>query len=44
MKPYAPAIAFFVVAGLAPLAVKDAFLLDGLVLILVWGAAAAACV
>lgn len=42
MKRYLPAIAFFLVAGLAPLVVKDAFLLDGLVLILVWGAAAAA--
>lgn len=42
MKRYLPAIAFFVVAGLVPLVVKDAFLLDGLVLILIWGAAAAA--
>lgn len=42
MKRYAPAIAFFIVAGLAPFAVSNAFLLDGLVLILVWGAAAAA--
>jgi branched-chain amino acid transport system permease protein len=38
----APAVAVFAVAGLAPLAVRDAFLLDSLVLILVWGAAAAA--
>jgi branched-chain amino acid transport system permease protein len=37
-----PAIAFFALAGLAPLVVRDAFLLDGLVLILLWGAAAAA--
>jgi branched-chain amino acid transport system permease protein len=36
------AIAFFAAAGLAPLVVRDAFLLDGLVLILMWGAAAAA--
>ena len=42
MKPYAPAIAFFALAGLAPLAVRDAFLLDALVLMLIWGAAAAA--
>jgi len=32
----------FAVAGLAPLVVRDAFLLDSLVLILVWGTAAAA--
>ena len=42
MKRYLPAAAFFAIAGLAPLVVKNAFLLDGLVLILVWGAAAAA--
>ncbi len=42
MKRYLPAIAYFVVAGLAPLVVKDAFFLDALVLILIWGAAAAA--
>lgn len=42
MRPYVPAILFFAVAGLAPLAIKDAFLLDALVLILIWGAAAAA--
>ena len=42
MKRYAPAIVFFVVAGLAPFAIGNAFLLDGLVLILVWGAAGAA--
>lgn len=36
------ALAFFALAGLAPLAVRDAFLLDGLVLVLLWGAAAAA--
>jgi branched-chain amino acid transport system permease protein len=38
----APAIVFFALAGLAPLVVRDAFLLDSLVLILMWGAAAAA--
>jgi branched-chain amino acid transport system permease protein len=37
-----PAIAFFGLAALAPLAVRDAFLLDGLVLILMWGSTAAA--
>lgn len=42
MKQYAPAVVFFAIAGLAPLAIRDAFLLDGLVLILIWGAAAAA--
>ena len=42
MKPYAPAIAFFALAGLAPLVVRDAFLLDALVLMLIWGCAAAA--
>ena len=42
MKPYVPAIVFFSLAGLAPLIVRDAFLLDALVLILIWGAAAAA--
>jgi branched-chain amino acid transport system permease protein len=38
----APAAVFFAVAGLLPLVVRDAFLLDGLVLILIWGASAAA--
>jgi len=38
----APAIAFFAVAALAPAVVRDAFLLDGLVLILLWGAVSAA--
>ena len=42
MKAYGAAIAFFAAAGLAPLVVDDAFLLDSLVLILVWGAAAGA--
>jgi branched-chain amino acid transport system permease protein len=38
----APAAVFFVAAALAPLMVRDAFLLDSLVLILIWGTAAAA--
>jgi branched-chain amino acid transport system permease protein len=37
-----PAIAFFAAAALAPVVIRDAFLLDGLVLILLWGAAGAA--
>jgi len=37
-----PALAFFAVAALAPLVVRDAFLLDSLILILMWGASAAA--
>ena len=37
-----PAVAFFGVAALVPLVVRDAFFLDGLVLILLWGAAASA--
>ena len=42
MKTYAAAIAFFAAAGLAPFVVADAFLLDSLVLILIWGCAAGA--
>ena len=42
MSRVAPAAVFFAVAGLVPLVVRDAFLLDGLVLILIWGASAAA--
>ena len=42
MSGVTPAAVFFVAAGLAPLFVRDAFLLDGLVLILIWGTAAAA--
>src|SRR5262249_36119629 len=42
VRRLAPAVAFFVAAGLVPLVVRDAFLIDGLVLILVWGASAAA--
>jgi len=38
----APAAVFFAVAGLVPLVVRDAFFLDGLVLILIWGSSAAA--
>jgi branched-chain amino acid transport system permease protein len=38
----APALALFGVAGLAPLLVRDAFLLDSLILILIWGTTAAA--
>ena len=37
-----PATVFFALAGLAPLLVRDAFLLDSLILILMWGTAAAA--
>ena len=42
MSTVAPAAVFFVVAGLVPFVVRDAFLLDGLVLILIWGASAGA--
>ena len=42
MKAVAPAAVFFAAAGLVPLVVRDAFFLDGLVLILIWGASAAA--
>jgi branched-chain amino acid transport system permease protein len=42
VKAYGAAIAFFAAAALAPLVVDDAFFLDSLVLILVWGAAAGA--
>jgi len=37
-----PAIVCFVVVALIPLVVRDAFLLDGLILILLWGSAASA--
>ena len=37
-----PAVASGVVVAMLPLLVRDAFLLDGLILILLWGAAAAA--
>ena len=36
------AAVFFALAGVAPLVVRDAFLLDSLVLILIWGTSAAA--
>ena len=42
MRAVFPAVVFFGLAGLAPLVVRDAFLLDSLVLILMWGSAAAA--
>ena len=42
MSGVIPALAFFGLAGLAPVVVRDAFLLDSLVLILIWGASAAA--
>ena len=38
----AGALAFFALAALAPVLVRDAYLLDGLVLILLWGSVAAA--
>jgi branched-chain amino acid transport system permease protein len=37
-----PGVAFFALAAAAPLVVRDAFLLDSLVLILIWGTCAAA--
>jgi branched-chain amino acid transport system permease protein len=39
---YGPALLLFGVAAAAPLVVHDAFLLDGLILILLWGALSAA--
>ena len=42
MRAIAPALVFFVLAGLTPLVVRDAFFLDSLILILLWGAAGAA--
>jgi branched-chain amino acid transport system permease protein len=42
VKSVVPAVVFFAGAGLAPLVVRDAFLLDGLILILIWGTSAAA--
>ena len=42
MKLYTGALAFFAAAGLAPFVVSDAFLLDSLILILIWGSAAGA--
>ena len=37
-----PAVAFFAAAALGPIVVRDAFFLDSLILILLWGASAAA--
>jgi branched-chain amino acid transport system permease protein len=37
-----PAVAFFALAALGPVVVRDAFFLDSLILILLWGASAAA--
>jgi branched-chain amino acid transport system permease protein len=42
VRGVAPGIAFFAAAALAPVFIRDAFLLDGLVLILIWGTSAAA--
>jgi branched-chain amino acid transport system permease protein len=42
VKTYAGAIAFFAAAALAPFVVTDAFLLDSLILVLIWGSAAGA--
>ena len=42
MKGSWPAVVFFALAALGPLMVRDAFLLDSLILILLWGATAAA--
>ncbi len=42
MRAIAPAVGVFALAGLAPLVVRDAFLLDSLVLILIWGTCGAA--
>jgi branched-chain amino acid transport system permease protein len=42
MSAWGPAAAFFGLAALIPLVVGDAFLLDGLILILMWGAVASA--
>jgi branched-chain amino acid transport system permease protein len=42
VRGVAPAVVFFALAALAPLVVRDAFLLDSLVLILIWGTCGAA--
>jgi branched-chain amino acid transport system permease protein len=42
VRTIAPAAVLFGAAGLVPFVVGDAFLLDGLVLILIWGSSAAA--
>ena len=41
MRSTWPAVTFFAAAALGPIVVRDAFLLDGLILILLWGATAA---
>ena len=42
MKGTWPAVAFFALAALGPVVVRDPFLLESLVLILLWGSTAAA--
>ena len=42
MRSTWPAVVFFALAALVPVVVRDAFLLDGLILLLLWGATAAA--
>ena len=42
MKGTWPAVVFFAFAALGPVVVRDAFLLDGLILVLLWGTAGAA--
>jgi branched-chain amino acid transport system permease protein len=42
MTTWVPPLIFFGLCALAPFAVADAFLLDGLILILLWGASSAA--
>jgi branched-chain amino acid transport system permease protein len=42
MSGVRPAVAFFALAAVTPLVIRDAFLLDSLVLILIWGTCAAA--
>jgi branched-chain amino acid transport system permease protein len=42
MTTWAPPVAFFGLCALVPLGVRDVFLLDGLILILLWGATSAA--
>ena len=42
MKGTWPAVVFFSLAALGPVVVRDPFLLDGLILILLWGATASA--
>ncbi|HUF91165.1 MAG TPA: branched-chain amino acid ABC transporter permease [Candidatus Limnocylindria bacterium] len=42
MRGVLPAVVYFAAAGLAPLVVRDAFFLDSLIFILIWGTTAAA--